>query len=164
MSKFDKAICEGYEKYLTENPQDLVSIPRELATKILEIIKQSSSKFTHEETPDLYKDIIRSYFQLNDYISSKEEQPPIDSHEDEISVIGAGSKTGKTQYSVDDAVETLATKPSRQLGALGVGSSAYKAAQAVKKRDRLNKAAIDVYNKNTSEIEQTLKDQSNPFR
>ncbi len=159
MNKFDKAICEGYDKYLTNNPDDKVSIPRELAERILEIVKQSSAKFTHEEEPELYKDIIRSYFKLNDYIEKS-----IDGHEDEITVMGAGSKNSDTKYSVDDAVETLAQKPSRQLGGFGVGSSAYQASRAVKKREQLNKAAIDVYNKNTSEIEKSLKTASNPFQ
>ena len=68
-------------------------------------------------------------------------------------------KTSKKPYDVDKAVEQHARQEGKLGSLTGVGTRG-QASKAVGKRDKLVKQAIDVYNRNTSEIEQALRDAS----
>jgi len=158
--KFNQAINEGFEKYVSDTSEK-VEISKDLLQKVSDILEFTSSKLTHDENPDLYKNVIRSYFKIGEILR----EPSISNteDEDEVSITGTGSRDSKTTYDVDDAVERLSQKPSRQLGGFGIGPAAYQAQRAVKEREKLNKQAIDVYKKNTNNIRTALNQKSNPF-
>lgn len=148
--KFDQAINEGFEKYVSDT-SDKVQISKDLLEKISVVLEFASSKITHDENPDVYKNLIRTYFKVNELMKTSS------GDEDEITITGKGSKDSSSKYDVDDAVERLAQKPTNQLGAFGVGGAAYQANRAVKNREKLSKLAVKKYEKNTENLEDALR-------
>jgi hypothetical protein len=101
----------------------------------------------------VYKNLIRTYFKVNELIKNP---TPSAEDEDEFAITGRGSKDSSSKYDVDDAVERLAQKPTKQLGAFGVGTSAYQANRAVKNRVNVSKLAVKKYEDNTNNLKKAL--------
>ena len=150
--KFDQAINEGFEKYVSDT-SDKVQISKDLLEKISVVLEFASSKITHDENPDVYKNLIRTYFKVNELIKNP---TPSAEDEDEFAITGRGSKDSSSKYDVDDAVERLAQKPTKQLGVFGVGTSAYQANRAVKNRVNVSKLAVKKYEDNTNNLKKAL--------
>lgn len=151
--KFDQAINEGFEKYVSDTSEK-VEISKDLLQKVSDILEFTSSKLTHDENPELYKNVIRSYFQIGEIL--REPSASNTEDEDEVTLTGKGSIGTKTNYNVDDAVERLSQKASSKIGAFGVGTAAYQADRAVKERENLNKLAINKYRDNTLQLKKAL--------
>jgi hypothetical protein len=156
--KFNKTVTNLLVEF--EGSEEIsISIPVKsyIINNVLNILEECSKLISKNEDRDLYKKLVSSYFDLKE--SLKE---PVDRHDDlppseeETTIVGDGGGTTNYQFDVDNAVETLAAKPTGKIGAFGVGTSAYKAKQAVKQRENLHKTAIDRYAKNTQSIAKAI--------
>lgn len=159
--KFDQAIKEGFENYVSED-EDQISIGRDVLESIRDLINDDDvvkiAVEKHRDNPELFKAINKLIFKVDSLLAPKKEEFP----EDEITAAGtSGSvKKSKAGYNVDSAVEREAEQD-KGIGAFGVGTKKYQTNQAAKKavdkRSKLVNQAIGVYNKNTSDMEQALR-------
>lgn len=151
--KFDQALKEGFDNYVSED-EEKVTIGRDVLNAIKELVSDNDvialAVEKHKDNPSLHANISKLYFAIDDLLKPSKD-------EEEITAAGPGSgvKLVDYKYNLDDAVEQHANKA----GNFSFGSKG-KAKKAVKEREKLVNQAIDVYNKNTSGIEQALRDAS----
>ena len=165
--KFDQAIKEGFENYVSED-EDQISIGRDVLESIRDLINDDDvvkiAVEKHRDNPELFKAINKLIFKVDSLLAPKKEEFP----EDEITMkdpSGLGS-TGKnikaidSDYDLDDHVEKAAEKANKlqKAGAfLGVGAgSRGAAAAAVKERDRLVGLAAKKYSDMNKQIKAQL--------
>ena len=158
--KFDQAIKEGFANYVSED-EDQISIGRDVLESIRDLINDEDvvkiAVEKHRDNPNLFKAINKLIFKVDSLLAHKEKEFA----EDEITAAGAGGgvKTSSVKYDVDTAVEKEAGQD-KGLGAFGMGTKKYQTNRAAKKavdmRAKLVNQAVDVYNKNTAEIQQAL--------
>ena len=156
--KFDQAIKEGFENYVSED-ESQISIGRDVLESIRDLINDDDvvkiAVEKHRDKPELFKAINKLIFKVDSLLAPKKEEFP-DKDEDDESVKMKGAKE---PYDVDKAVEKHARQAGKLGSLTGVGTRG-QASKAVGKRDKLVKQAINVYNKNTDEIEQALRNAS----
>jgi hypothetical protein len=160
--KFNKTVTNLLVEFVgSEEVSVSIPVKSYVINNILNILEECSKLISKNEDRDLYKKLVGSYFDLKESLK----EPAYAEHDDipseeETTVVGDSGGTTDYQFDVDNAVETLAAKPSGKIGAFGMGTSAYKAKQAVKQRENLHKTAIDRYAKNTQSIARAI--QSSP--
>lgn len=149
--KFDQALKEGFDNYVSED-EEKIAISRDVLQAIKDLVSDNDiialAVDKHKENPSLHANISKLYFAVDDLLKPSND-------EDQEGMI----KSSKRPYDVDKAVEQHARQAGKLGSMTGVGTRG-QASKAVGKRDKLVKQAIDVYNKNTSEIEQALRDAS----
>jgi hypothetical protein len=149
--KFDQALKEGFDNYVSED-EEKIAISRDVLQAIKDLVSDNDiialAVDKHKENPSLHANISKLYFAVDDLLKPSKD-------EDYEGMV----KTSKRPYDVDKAVEQHARQAGKLGSITGVGTRG-QASKAVGKRDKLVKQAIDVYNKNTSEIEQALRDAS----
>ena len=149
--KFDQALKEGFDNYVSED-EEKIAISRDVLQAIKDLVSDNDiialAVDKHKENPSLHANISKLYFAVDDLL-----KPSTD--EDYEGMV----KTSKKPYDVDKAVEQHARQAGKLGSLTGVGTRG-QASKAVGKRDKLVKQAIDVYNRNTDEIEQALRDAS----
>lgn len=159
--KFDQALKEGFDNYVSED-EEKITIGRDVLNAIKELVSDNDvialAVEKHKENPSLHANISKLYFAIDDLLKPSKD-------EEEITAAGAGGgvKSTNFKYDVDSAVEKEAEQ-NKGLGAFGMGTAKYKTNQAAKKavdtRSKLIAQAVDVYNKNTKGIEQALRNAS----
>ena len=162
--KFDQAIKEGFENYVSED-ESQISIGRDVLESIRDLINDDDvvkiAVEKHRDKPELFKAINKLIFKVDSLLAPKKEEFP-EKDEDEITAASAGRgvKKSKAGYNVDSAVEREAEQD-KGIGAFGMGTKKYQTNQAAKKavdkRSKLVSQAIGVYNKNTADMEQALR-------
>ena len=154
--KFDQAIKEGFENYVSED-ESQISIGRDVLESIRDLINDDDvvkiAVEKHRDKPELFKAINKLIFKVDSLLAPKKEEFPGKDEEEDVKIQGYGRNTNDV-YDLDSAVERHAQK--RSFGMLGTGNTAYKARRATKERDNLVTKAIDVYKKNTKNIENQL--------
>ena len=165
--KFDQAIKEGFENYVSED-EDQISIGRDVLESIRDLINDDDvvkiAVEKHRDNPNLFKAINKLIFKVDSLLAPKKEEFP----EDEISMsdpTGKGSidpkiKANTSNYDLDDHVERAAEKANKlqKAGAffkIGAGSRGA-AAAAVKERDRLVGLAAKKYSDMNKQIKAQL--------
>ena len=157
--KFDQAIKEGFENYVSED-ESQISIGRDVLESIRDLINDDDvvkiAVEKHRDKPELFKAINKLIFKVDSLLVPKKEEFPGKDEEDESVKMKQGAKE---PYDVDKAVEKHASQAglAKRLTGAGTRGQAYK---AVGRRDKLVKQAINAYDKNTKEIEQALKDRA----
>ena len=155
--KFDQALKEGFDNYVSED-EEKITIGRDVLNAIKELVSDNDvialAVEKHKDNPSLHANISKLYFAIDDLLKPAKD-------EEEITAAGAGGgvKTSGLKYDVDKAVEQHARQAGKLGSMTGIGTRG-QASKAVGKREKLVKQAIDVYNRNTSEIEQALRDAS----
>ena len=149
--KFDQALKEGFDNYVSED-EEKIAISRDVLQAIKDLVSDNDiialAVDKHKENPSLHANISKLYFAVDDLLKPSND-------EDQEGMI----KSSKRPYDVDKAVEQHARQAGKLGSLTGVGTRG-QASKAVGKRDKLVKQAIDVYNRNTDEIEQALRDAS----
>lgn len=155
--KFDQAIKEGFENYVSED-ESQISIGRDVLESIRDLINDDDvvkiAVEKHRDKPELFKAINKLIFKVDSLLAPKKEEFP-GKDEDEITI-----KAKESEYDLDDHVEKAADKANKaqRAGAFfgaGMGSKG-KAAAAVKERDRLVGLAAKKYSDMNKQIKQQL--------
>lgn len=156
--KFDQAIKEGFENYVSED-EDQISIGRDVLESIRDLINDDDvvkiAVEKHRDNPELFKAINKLIFKVDSLLAPNKEEFPGKDEEESVKIQGYGSGNNPNDvYDLDSAVERQAQK--RSFGIRGFGNTAYNARKATKERDNLVKKAIDVYKQNTKKIADQL--------
>ena len=151
--KFEQALKEGFDNYVSED-EEKITIGRDVLNAIKELVSDNDvidlAIKKHKDNPNLHANISKLYFAIDDMFKPSK---------DEDNEYSYNVKPVNYKYDVDRAVETHASKAGKLGSVTGLGTKG-QASKAVGKREKLVKQAIDVYNKNTSKIEQALRDAS----
>lgn len=157
--KFDKALKEGYGKYLASD-EETVSISKELLQLVQDLVSdediQKLAMSKHKSNPKLHRAVVKLFLDADFKHLFKKS-----SDEDEITY----GKTNKSlnpseiKYDVEDAVNKAAQTKKMgmgQVGAFGIGNKAYRAQKALDRREKASDGAINLFNKQTKEIEDAI--------
>ena len=152
--KFDQALKEGFDNYVSED-EEKITIGRDVLNAIKELVSDNDvialAVEKHKDNPSLHANICKLYFAIDDLL-----KPAKDEEEITSATVQRGATNTELKYDVDKVVEKEAEKDST-FGQLGFGRTGA-SKRAVAARDKLVGKAVDVYNKNTDQIKQAIKD------